>query len=263
MKRLFFIIGLTLLLVMLLVACTKPSDTKSYAIESYTIESRDTVSIITNVNKYSPMMSSIQGITMKPDFKSNKTYTKLEYHWVTEEGEFLNLGKDVNNEGGSVLWTAVGNNTVISIKNDFNIRLEVIDSKSKEVLANTKLTIHPNEIFYEVVKPSNDVANAIYSTANNCSPEVVLKTDPNADFFIMNNTVYMNAERITWVKKLTRKGEKVLGTISKTGVKEDFKDWNSTSLAVGTIIYELVGREDIVVIKIDGKWIPYLKYVEG
>ena len=258
MKRLFFIIGLTLMMLILLVGCTKPSVTKSNSTSP-----SDTVSIITNVDKYSPIMSSIQGITMKPDFKSNKTYTKLEYRWVTEEGKFLNLGKGVSNEGSSVLWTPVGNNTVISIKDDFNIRLEVIDSKRKQVLANTKLTMHQNDVFYEVVKPSTDVANAIYSTANNASPEVILKTDPNADFFIMANRVYKNVADITWVKELTLKEGKVLGTINKTWVKKNFKDWNATSLDVGTTIYEVIGRRDIVVIKNAGKYIPYFEYVEG
>ena len=101
------------------------------------------------------------------------------------------------------------------------------------------------------------------TTANNDSPQAMLKNNPNADFFIMDNTVYANAGDIDWVKQLTLKEGKILGRINKTGVKKGFKDWNATILDVNTAIYEFEDRKDLVVIKIDGKYIPYLKYVEG
>ena len=40
-------------------------------------------------------------------------------------------------------------------------------------------------------------------------------------------------------------------------------NWNATILGVDTSIYEFEGRRDIVLIKIDNKYVPYLKYVEG
>ena len=47
---------------------------------------------------------------MTPNFQSNKKYTKLEYHWITSEGEFEGEFssdfihfKDVNNQGETVL----------------------------------------------------------------------------------------------------------------------------------------------------------------
>jgi len=120
-------------------------------------KTNNTVIITTDVNSYSPMMSSGSGgIKMTPVFNSKNAYTKLEYHWITDEGEFISsfshLGKEVNNQGETVLWSAVENDKVIDIKSSFEIRLEVIDGVSKKILANTKLTIKPNEIFYEVEK---------------------------------------------------------------------------------------------------------------
>ena len=104
-------------------------------------------------------MSSVRGIKMTPNFQSNKKYTKLEYHWITSEGEFggefssdfIHL-KDVNNQGETVLWSAVENNRVADIKNPFDITLEVRDSESQEIIANTKLTITPDKGTYRIKK---------------------------------------------------------------------------------------------------------------
>ena len=114
-----------------------------------------TVTITTDKNSYTPMMSyGSGGIKMTPIFNSKKVYTKLEYHWITDEGEFRSdfshLGKEVKNQGETVLWSAIENDKVVDIKSSFDIRLEVIDSASKEILANTKLTISPNKGFYEI-----------------------------------------------------------------------------------------------------------------
>lgn len=110
---------------------------------------------------------------------------------------------------------------------------------------------------------TNTTSSSISITSNNASPQSVLKTNPDADIFIMNNTVYMNATNIDWVTKLTLKEGKILGKINDTEVKKDFQNWNATKLNIDTIIYELDGRSDIVLAKVDGKYVPYLKFVEG
>jgi hypothetical protein len=97
----------------------------------------------------------------------------------------------------------------------------------------------------------------------NSSPQAVLRNNPKADFFIMDKTVYICAADIDWVKELALKDGEVLGKVNKTGVKKNFKDWNATRLEVNTEIHELEGREDIVLVKIQDKYIPYLQYVEG
>jgi hypothetical protein len=141
MKKLFRILGFILIMLMLFSACGKTNDT---------------VIIKTDRNLYTPAMSSARGIKMTPDFKSKKKYTKLEYHWITGEGEFLgdfaDFGKEVKNQGQTVLWSAIGDDRVIEIKNPFDVELEVIDTESQKVLASTKLTIHPNNGFYKIKK---------------------------------------------------------------------------------------------------------------
>ena len=134
MKRLIITFGFFL---MLLVGCNK---------------SNDAVTITTNINSYTPSMSSVQGITMTPKFKTEKSYENLVYHWETNEGEFIGLGKEVKNQGESVVWSAIENDKVIDIKKSIDIKLEVIGSESKRVLATTKLTITPDNGFYKVKK---------------------------------------------------------------------------------------------------------------
>lgn len=107
------------------------------------------------------------------------------------------------------------------------------------------------------------ITGCFRSTKNTATPEEVLKTDTNADFFIMENTVYKNAEDVQWVKDISVKDINLLGRINKTKVKRNFKNWNATVLGVGTEIYKLEDRQDIVLAKKDDKYIPYIKYVEG
>lgn len=134
MKRFILVLGLMLLLLV------------GFSIAT------DTVTITTNTNSYNPMMSTFQGITMTPNLKSANSNKELEYHWITTDGEFIDVGKEVTNQGDAVLWSATENDRVTEIKNTFHIRLEVIDSKNKKILANTNLTIRFNNEYYEIEK---------------------------------------------------------------------------------------------------------------
>jgi hypothetical protein len=141
MKKLIVSLGLILAILIIFVACEKTINT---------------VEIITDRNIYMSELSSAQGINLTPNFQSNKTYSKLEYHWSSEEGEFLShfasLGKEVKNQGESVLWSAVMNGKVEVIKNPFTISLSVIDGNSQKVLCKTKLAIAPSKGVYVVNK---------------------------------------------------------------------------------------------------------------
>ena len=134
MKRLLLIMGFIL---MLLVGCGNNSDR---------------VTITTDPNAYTPAMSSVQGITMTPDFETKKSYENLVYHWETNEGEFIGFGKEAENQGESVIWSAIENDKVADIKESFTIKLEVIDGDNKKVLASINLTISSNNGFYVVNK---------------------------------------------------------------------------------------------------------------
>lgn len=65
------------------------------------------------------------------------------------------------------------------------------------------------------------------------------------------------------INEVDIKQGKFLGKINRSKVKRNFEDFNATTLSVNTEIYELDGRKDIVLAKINGEYIPYIKYVEG
>lgn len=101
------------------------------------------------------------------------------------------------------------------------------------------------------------------------SPSDILDRDINADFFIVNKDIYIYAEDIKWINDLDFNKGELIGSINKSNVKEDFKDWNSTKLEVGTDIYELEGNikekygELILLAKIGQEYIPYFRYVNN
>lgn len=138
MKKLF-LIGVFLLATVFLAACGKTNGS---------------VSITSNVDKYTPTMSSVQGFTLTPNFRSDQKYHQLEYHWLAEKGSFISQfapsRSELTNEGEAVLWSAVEQDQLVDIKNDFQIVLEVIDGENGAVLAQTELTIEVDQGFYEV-----------------------------------------------------------------------------------------------------------------
>ncbi len=98
------------------------------------------------------------------------------------------------------------------------------------------------------------------------SPSDILSRDINADFFIVNRKIYINAKDVEWINKLDINKGDLIGIINRSNVKEDFKKWNSTQLEKGTEIYELGGNtkdkwgDMILLAKVDEVYIPYFKY---
>lgn len=101
----------------------------------------DAVTITADPNSYTPLMSSVQGITLTPELASKTNYKNLVYHWKTTAGEFIGFGQEANNQGEAVIWSAVEKDKVAEIMNDFDITLEVTESESGKVLASAKITI--------------------------------------------------------------------------------------------------------------------------
>lgn len=139
MKKFIFIMVVTLTAIILIAACKK---------------NNDTVTITSDRSTYIVTMSSARGFKLTPNFKSEKKYAKLEFHWITDKGEFINdfakLGKSVKNQGETVMWSAYENDKAAA--GTFDIKLEVIDSESKNILANTKITISSDNGLYKIKK---------------------------------------------------------------------------------------------------------------
>ncbi len=94
------------------------------------------------------------------------------------------------------------------------------------------------------------------------SPEAVYAEDKNADFFVYEDTVYVNAQDIEWIQAMQLTAGKQEGEIKRTGVTEDFQDWDATVLDEGTVIYES-DASGVLLADEGDELVPYLKYVEG
>ena len=101
------------------------------------------------------------------------------------------------------------------------------------------------------------------STENNASPEVLYKNDKAIDLLVYQNTAYVNASTIDWIHELKLPPEKQLGVIQRTNIKKNYKDFGATRLVVGTIIYTVNDRKDILLVLINNQYIPYYQYIEG
>ena len=123
-------------------------------------EKKAEVIIKPEINKYSPLMSSVPGIPLNAEFNTEGKNKKVKYHWTCEEGIFLNweqgswkiseLGKDIKNDGEKIYWSANVNNKIE--KPSFKIHLKVEESGSLKVLAETSIEIKQNKEGYFTVK---------------------------------------------------------------------------------------------------------------
>ena len=103
---------------------------------------------------------------------------------------------------------------------------------------------------------------AVSLTVENDSPESVYAEDKNADFFVYEDTVYINAQDVEWVRNMQLTAGEQAGEIKRTDVTKGFEDWDGTVLEPGTVIYESDASE--ILLAEDGdELVPYLKYVEG
>ncbi len=80
----------------------------------------------------------------------------------------------------------------------------------------------------------------------------------------MDEVVYVNAEKIDWVKRteLTL-GEVVLEIVRQSNDGKDFTEGTATKLPVGTKIYKPIEKGDIYVAILDGREVRYLGLREG
>lgn len=100
------------------------------------------------------------------------------------------------------------------------------------------------------------------NTSKYSEPQSLYDANPNIDMFVYENTAFVNASDVDWVKELELNKDSLLGTIKETGVSTGFKDWDATLLEVGSNIYKSE-RSDILLVDCNGSMIPYFKYVEG
>ncbi len=100
------------------------------------------------------------------------------------------------------------------------------------------------------------------NTSENMKPTSLYKANPSIDLIVYNNSAYVNAKEVDWVIALNLEKKILIGSINRTGITSNFKEWDATILSVGTQIYE-TEKTEILFVEEGGDLTPYLLYVEG
>ncbi|MFJ8236056.1 hypothetical protein ACIQ34_09955 [Ureibacillus sp. NPDC094379] len=99
-------------------------------------------------------------------------------------------------------------------------------------------------------------------TTGNPTAHEILKNDPKADIFQWNGTIYQT--NIYWVNELVLSEGDFVGVINyHTSNPNNFKDSSANVLPIGTEIYKVNERNDILLTKYNGELKYYYQLVEG
>lgn len=111
------------------------------------------VTINSEINEYSPLMSSVPGIPLNVKFKESISEENMKFHWITEQGTFLNwqqdngkisvLGKDIKINDKKIYWS-------IDLKekineSSFKIYLKIENNDASKVIYETSIEVLQNK----------------------------------------------------------------------------------------------------------------------
>jgi len=119
------------------------------------------VTIDSQINEYSPLMSSTPGIPLTAKFNGSISESNIIFHWVTEQGTFLNwqpstgkvsvLDKDIKINDQKIYWSIDPN---VKIKDSsFKIYLKIENKDNSKVIYETSIEVEQNkESFFTIKK---------------------------------------------------------------------------------------------------------------
>lgn len=116
------------------------------------------LSIKPEINKYSPLMSSVPGIPLNAELKTKISGENIKFHWTAEQGTFLSwdggkvetLGKNVKTDRQKIYWSIDTNEKIK--KSSFRIYLKVEDANSSKVISETSIQIEQDRKGFFLVK---------------------------------------------------------------------------------------------------------------
>lgn len=142
----FILIILISILVYSLLGCGN----KNIQVSNNTItDKKIEVTINSEISEYSPLMSSTPGIPLTVKFKANETNADMKFHWITEQGTFLNwqedngkinvLGKDIKVNDQKIYWSTDPNSKIN--KSSFKIYLKIEDNNASKEIYETSIEV--------------------------------------------------------------------------------------------------------------------------
>lgn len=116
------------------------------------------LSIKPEINKYSPLMSSVPGIPLNAELKTKISRKNIKFYWTAEQGTFLSwdggkvetLGKNVKTDRQKIYWSIDANEKIK--KSSFRIYLKVEDANSSKVISETSIQIEQDREGFFLVK---------------------------------------------------------------------------------------------------------------
>lgn len=118
------------------------------------------VTINSEIKKYSPLMSSTPGIPLVTEVKSSTNEEDIKYHWITEQGTFLNwkrdsgkiniLGKDVKSSEQRIYWSVDPNEEIKILP--FRIYLKIESNDTSKIIYGTSIEIEQNKDGFFFIK---------------------------------------------------------------------------------------------------------------
>lgn len=158
-NRLLRIVGITILYIIMAgiwTACAPLSSGESVRSETTAVsENEYTIEIMAAPGKYTPTMSSVQGITLSVSNPIDDT--NIIYNWQTSGGTFFTSisGKESTEYSGeSVLWGCLFDESATSSESDtITIKVTAIDSSTEKEVASTSITIVQEGLYYIVQNP--------------------------------------------------------------------------------------------------------------
>jgi hypothetical protein len=150
LKRVWYILELSFLLLSILILLSTGCTVKYQNInEKENLKTNDAeitkgiLHIDSDLDFYSPAMSSVPGLPLKGRFESDNIIQNVRYHWIAEYGSFLSwdddgvigeLGSDFFNSGEKVYWSPEPFEQD-DVNKEFEIILKLEDSTGINVLA--------------------------------------------------------------------------------------------------------------------------------
>jgi hypothetical protein len=91
------------------------------------------------------------------------------------------------------------------------------------------------------------------------------KAHPDADFFVWDEVVCLGGVdwAVDWWGDNTAQDLTPLGEIRRSGKPLFWQDGDASQLPVGTPVYAVGDRGDVLVVEVSGAFEPYVRLVEG
>lgn len=168
LKRVWCVLGLSFLFLSILILLSTGCTLKYQNINNKeNLKTNDTeitegdLYIDSDLDFYSPAMSSVPGLPLKGRFESDNIIQNVRYHWIAEYGSFLSwdddgvigeLGSDFFNSGEKVYWSPEPSEQD-DVNKEFEIILKLEDGTGINVLAEATILIKTTEEGFLINNP--------------------------------------------------------------------------------------------------------------